>query len=286
MKKEKIYQNKFINTLMLFDTKTVTGSRTTSFRTDELEYKFNDDLYVYASIPNNYDGKYTLDDFTFGITTKRLLLFLIMKFTNLSEDDRKIGQIEFTVREFMELCNLKNSDNTKRLIEKDLFNLFCVRAMYQGQEFYLLDDIGIGRGKFAVIMDGAFADNMMAKKGIVLLPTNYFEIAINRSCEAPGWLYFLVCQNLINSRHTNKNRISVNSLLVRSSLMDIDEIRQTSNCSVKERIITPLIKNLQVVSKSVELKFFTKSGKEITTNQLQTMGYDELIKVIIHFEIK
>ncbi len=286
MRKEKIYQNKFINTLMLFDTKKVGSRQVRTGMGYEQEYKIDEDLYVFTSVPKNYEGKYTIDDFIFGVTTKRLLLFLIMKFTNLSEADREVGQIEFTVREFMELCNLKNSDNTKRLIEKDLFNLFCIRAEFQGQELFLLEDIGIGRGKFVVILHESFTSYMMAKKGIVLLPCQYFEIAINRSCEAPGWLYFLVCQSLINSRHTNKNRISVNSLLVRSSLMGINEIRQTSNCSVKERVITPLTKNLQAISESVEMKYFSKSGKELNERQLLNMGYDELIKVIIHFEIK
>lgn len=284
MKKEKIYQNKLINTLMLFSTKEVDGTETDTGY--EKEYRFNDDLTVFAGVPDNYDGKYTIDDFSFTLTTKRLLVFLIMKFTNMSDSERQAGEIEFTVREFMELCNLKDRDNTKRLIEKDLFNLFCIRVEYQVQEFYLLEDIGIGRGKFIIILHESFADYMIAKKGIVLLPRQYFEIPLSRSSEAPGWLFFFVCQELINSRHTNKNRISVNSLLVRSSLMDIDEIRQTSNQSVKERVIAPMIRNLQAISDSCDMKFYSNSGKEITIRQLQNMRYEQLVKVIIHFAIK
>lgn len=282
MKKEKVYQNKYVNELLQFDTKN------NEFRKSgcEREYKVNDELYVFASVPQQYDGKYTIDDFQFSCTTRRLLIYLIMKFTNLSEDERQTGEIEFTVKEFADICNLKDRDNAKRLIEKDLFNLFCVRCEWQGQEIFIIEDYGKGRGKFVVILHEAFAGILMAKKGVVLLPYSYFEVSLNRTCEAPGWLYFLVCQSLINSRHTNKNRVSVNSLLVRSSLMGIDEIRQTSNCSVKERVIVPLLRNLNVLKETVDLQYFTKSGKQLTERQLQNLTYDELIKVIIHFEIK
>ena len=93
MKKEKVYQNKFVNTLLLFDTKDAEF-------TDKCErkYKIDDDLCVFTSLTDVYEGKYTINDFMFSSTTKRLLVYLIMKFTNLSEQERQIGEIEFTVK--------------------------------------------------------------------------------------------------------------------------------------------------------------------------------------------
>lgn len=286
MNKEKIYQTNFTNTLMLFDSKQVGYQNKNVGFGFEREYKVNDDLYVYASVATNYEGKYTIDDFQFTGTTKRLLVFLIMKFTNLSSTEREYGEIEFTTKEFTELCNLKDRDNTKRLIEKDLFNLMCVRAEYKGKEIFLLEDIGIGRGKFVAVIHEDLIRELTSHKGIILLPLSYFELSLNRSCEAPGWLYFLVCQSFVNSKKSNKNRISVNSLLVRSSFMDIDEIRQTSNCSVKERVTLPFIRNLSVLSETFELKYFNSKGAEISTYRLQNLSYEELVKVIIHYEIK
>lgn len=284
MEKEKLYQNKFLNLLLQLDTNRV------SYELDEYGRKYtvnnkNDELVVYVEMPEEYEGKLTLDDFQFSKTTHRLLVFLIQKFTNLTKDEQEVGYVEFTVKEFADLCGLKDRDNCKRLIEKDLFSLFCLRCEFNGTEIFIIEDIGVGRGKFAFVIDKSLKTYLTHYKGYVLLPQSYYSASLHKAPEAPGWLYFLVCQSHLNANKSNKNRISVNSLLVRGNFMSIEDIRQTKNNSIKERIMMPLIRNLCELNETFDLKYFNKAGKELSVKQLQKLTYEELIKIVIHYEM-
>jgi hypothetical protein len=90
----------------------------------------------------------------------------------------------------------------------------------------------------------------------------------------------------VNNGRPSKGRISINSLLLRTDYMTIDEIRQTKNNSVKERVITPLFRNLFMMTEIFEFRFFDKKGNELKAVKVQQLTYEELIKIVIHYELR
>lgn len=275
----KIYQSNTINLLMQFDTKHDKGYDDLFQRRYHIG-KEDNELYINARVPMDYNGKLTMDDFVFSGTTHRLLVYIRELYTL-----RGTENIDFSVKDYMLRCGLKDRKQARQQIEKDLFALLAV--VYSGQRgrAAILDSYDMHHGRVYVQLNQGFVAEM-TKQNFFLLPMDYFTLDRQRFSYAPGLLYYMVTLKYLNNQKTNKNRISIRSLLSYGKFPTIEEVRATRNNSIKGRITEPFFRNLSALSGIASFTFYDEQGDKLTQQEVERLHYDDMLRIIVHIKWK
>ena len=281
MKKEavKIYQSNTINLLMEFDTKHDKPFADT-FQQIYCVGREGNELYIYANAPQNYHGDCTMDDFAFTGTTHRLLTYIRELYTL-----RMTECIDFSIRDYMLRCELKDRKQARKQLTRDLFSMLSiVYSTNQGRKA-IMDSFEMHHGRvYAVLNQGFIAD--MAKQDYFLLPMEYYTLDRQKFNYAPALLYYMVKLKYMNSKKSNRNRISIRSLLAYGKFPTIEEVRATRNNSIKGRIVEPFFRNLNALTGVARFKYYDEHGNELTREEVQELCYDDMLRIIIRIEWK
>lgn len=273
----KVYQTNTINLLTQFDTKHDAPCADTY----ELQYcigKEGNELYISIDTPQDYNGKLTVEDFCFSTTTHRLFMY-IRELYSL----RGTADLDFSVKDFMQRCGLKDRKQGRKQIERDLFAMLAVVYYNSHGSSAILDGYEMHHGRVYVHLSQGFVAEM-EKENYILLPIEYFTIDRQKYSAAPGLLYYLVLLKYMNSGKSNRNRISIKSLLAHGRFPTIKEVRATRNNSIKGRIVDPLFRNLNALSQVAKFKYYDERGNKLTAQEVQALRYDDLIRVVVHIE--
>ena len=126
----------------------------------------------------------------------------------------------------------------------------------------------------------------MEKQNYFLLPIDYFTLDRQKYNYAPALLYYMVMLKYFNEKKTNRNRISIRSLLTYGKFPTIDAVRAIRNNSIKGRIVEPFFRNLNALAGVARFKFYDERGNKLTQQEVQALPYDDMLRVIIHIEWK
>ena len=275
----KIYQSNTINLLMQFDTKHDKPYGNT-FQREYCIGTNGNELYISVSTPQSYSGDLTMDDFAFTGTTHRLLTYIRELYTlRVSEN------IDFSVKDYMVRCGLKDRKQARKQLERDLFALLSVVYTSQRGRAAILDSYDMHHGRVYAELSQGFIDEM-EKQDYFLLPTEYYILDRQRYNYAPALLYYIVMLKYLNSKKSNKNRISIRSLLAFAKFPTIEEVRATRNNSIRGRIVEPFFRNLNALSGVARFHFYDERKNKLTQQEVQALQYDDMLRVIIHIEWK
>ena len=117
-----------------------------------------------------------------------------------------------------------------------------------------------------------------ANLGLMQIPHLYYRL--NRNCYylAPALLYYISLM-----RHLHRDAVRIESLLAATILPSVDEVRETKNGGIRQRIISRFFRELHALD--TELKFkYTRYGKPISEAAVKKLCYEDLIDICVHFQ--
>ena len=269
----KIYQSNKVNLLMQLDTKR------SELQTDEfgspyfLVGKGNNEAKIYVFQPTNYSGDLTMDSFIFSGTAHRLFMYIRELYALRNTDC-----IDFSIKEYMLRCGLLDRKQARKQIERDLFALSAV-SYEDGST--IIDSFKIPQGRVSVQLSRDFIAGM-SRENYVLLPIEYYTIDRQQYTYAPNLLYYLLLLKYYNCKKTNKNRVSIKSLLEYGKFPTIQEVRQTKNNSIKDRIVVPFFRNLNALKEVARYTYYSERGEKLTPDEVRALDYEDMIRVVVH----
>ena len=271
----KIYQSNKVNLLMQLDTKR------SKLQTDDFGAPFylvgkgDNEAKIYVLPPANYKGKLTVEDFVFTGTTHRLFMYIRELYAL-----RTTGDIEFSIKDFMIRCGLLDRKQVRKQIERDLFALSAV-SYADGST--VIDSFEMPHGRVCVHLSKHFMADM-SRENYILLPMEYYNIDRQQFTYAPDLLYYLLLLKYYNSKKTNKNRITIKSLLEHGKFPTIETVRQTKNNSIKDRIIVPFFRNLNALKQVARYTYYSERGDKLTPDEVRVLDYEDMVRVVVHIE--
>lgn len=271
----KIYQSNKVNLLMQLDTKR------SKLQTDEFGSpcytvgKDKNEAKIYVFPPANYSGDLTVKDFVFSSTTHRLFMYIRELYALRTTDS-----IDFSIKEFMIRCGLLDRKQARKQIERDLFALSAVGYEDGGT---VIDSFEMPHGRVSVKLSESFVKDM-GRENYILLPIDYYTIDRQQYTYAPNLLYYLLLLKYYNSKKTNKNRVSIKSLLEYGKFPTIEEVRNTKNNSIKDRIIVPFFRNLNALRGVARYSYYSERGEKLTPDDVRALDYEDMVRVVVHIE--
>lgn len=279
----KILQSNVVNLLMQFDTNYYQQVEVTRRGMFEKEYYVGNDnsLVIRLEHPANYDGKLKLADFNFSVTTHRLLMYIRELFTL-----RNDAKIDFSIKDYMNRCMLKDRKYTKKQLERDLYALSAVRFFADYDDSYILESFSVHHGRVYLELFYKFVEEIQSHNNYILLPLDYYKINIQRFHAAPTLLYFMLIHSCVNKKKSNHNRLRISSLLKRGQFPTVEVARQTANNSIKGRIFDPFFQNLNALKGMVSFKYFNEYNEEVREEEVRKLQYDDLIRIVVQFKFR
>ena len=120
--------------------------------------------------------------------------------------------------------------------------------------------------------------------GLMKLPRLYFTLNRKQYQAAPAMLYYIaLMRHISNKSGRHKDILRIESLLAVTSLPTVEEVRQTKNGSIKERIVDRFFRELHALDS--ELKFhFQRNGKAISEKAVRKLRFEDLLDVCVCIE--
>lgn len=219
-------------------------------------------------------------EFRFVSSTQRLLVVLLEEVAKHSKQEVRI-----TVDSFMQRCALVNRCSIRQQLKIDLQALSAIRFDLTTKDKKIvrgcsLCDIaelrsnGIIYVKFSEPIITEWKNNL----GLMQLPYLYFRLNRNHFQLAPSLLYYISFM-----RHLGRNDLRIESLFAVTVLPSVEEVRQTKNGGIRQRIVNRFFRELHALD--AELTFnFTRYGKPISEADVKKLRYEDLIDILVHFD--
>ena len=220
------------------------------------------------------------DEFRFTDSTHRLLVALLEEMGKHSRQE-----VRMTIDSFMQRCELKNRGNIRKYLKVDLLSLSAIRFDLQTKKKQIIRDCALcdiaelrSNGIIYVKFSQEVLSEWKANLGLMQIPHLYYRL--NRNCYylAPALLYYISLM-----RHLHRDAVRIESLLAVTILPTVDEVRETKNGGIRQRIINRFFRELHALD--AELKFkYTRFGKPISEATVKKLCYEDLIDVCVHFQ--
>ncbi len=278
----KILQSNVVNRLMQFDTNNYQPVEVTRRGVFEKEFYVvndNNSLVIRLEHPTNYDGKLKLADFNFSVTTHRLLMYIRELFTL-----RNDAKIDFSIKDYMNRCMLKDRKYTRKQLERDLYALSAIRYFADYDDSYIIESFSMHHGRVYLELFYKFVEEIQSHNNYILLPLNYYKINIQRFHAAPGLLYYLLIHECMNKRKKNSNRIRISSLLKRGQFPTVEAVRMSECNAIKRRIVEPFFQTLHSISGMVSFRFYDEYNEELSESEVKKLPYDDFARVLVQFK--
>ena len=163
---------------------------------------------------------------------------------------------------------------------------YTVRYFVGYDDSFILDSFSMHHGRVYIELFWKFAEEMRSYSNCIMLPLDYYKINIQRFHAAPGLLYYMLTHNCMNKQKSNKSRLRIISLLERGQFPTIEMVRQTSDNSIKARIIEPFFQNMAALKGMVVFRYFDRYKEEVTEEDVRKLPYDDLVHIVVEFKFK
>ena len=225
-------------------------------------------------------------EFRFTASTHRLLVVLMEE---LGKHSRQ--EIKLTVDTFMERCGLANRSETRKQLKIDLQSLTALRMDLTTKKGELLRECAIfdcaelrSNGLIYARLSEEALLRWKETLGLMKLPRLYFTLNRKQYQAAPAMLYYIaLMRHISNKSGRHKDTLRIESLLAVTSLPTVEEVRQTKNGSIKERIVDRFFRELHALDS--ELKFhFQRNGKSVSEKAVRKLRFEDLLDVCVCIE--
>lgn len=223
-------------------------------------------------------------------TTRRLFIALNSVFT---AEGSQYKTVRLPLREYMEMCDLKNEKETRRQVKRDLTSL-------RKTAFTFTDTTSYNRKNFldvSILQDGGIWNSIIvatwSDKLFSLLkdyPRMYFHElfyrldASNKHAAALFWK--IQTHKRINAGEATENRLSVKKLLDACPELPTYEQVMKGNRNLTDRIIKPFEDNLDALEEALTWEYCHSGGAPLTDEELQNFTYDLFITLLVQFHWK
>ena len=220
------------------------------------------------------------EEFRFVASTQRLLVVLLEELGRHSRQEVRI-----TVDSFMQRCDLNNRGFLRSQLKIDLQALASIRFDLKTKKEQIIRNCrlcdvaelrsnGIIYVKFSKEVISEWKDRL----GLMQIPYLYFRLNRKNFQAAPALLYYISFM-----RHLHRDTLRIESLLSVTVLPTIDEVRETKNGGIRQRIVNRFFRELHALD--TELKFkFTRYGKPISEASVKKLRYEDFIDVCVHIQ--
>ena len=193
-------------------------------------------------------------------------------------------EVRIPVSSYVDLCQRKSMKEFRSQLKKDLEALLQIKLPLESTTYSpLLLKAGLQGGYIVVVLSSSFVKVLNKKKGVIQLPYLYFEISDKQFRHASDLLYYITLMRFLNNKKENvRDHISIGKLLEVTALPSLEEVQQTKNGSIRERIVQPFFNNLHALDS--ELSFvLVHNGFQISEDEAQKLDFYEFKKICIHF---
>lgn len=273
----KVSQFKELNLLQQIDTRRDEINITKSFMSERQSITHND--FTVNIHPEKLNGK----RFQHTTSTKRLLAFIQAEFTSSRNDE-----IIFSIRDFANICNRTGIADLSKQIRVDLMMLdaisFDIQVKNGAVHTGLFESYSVHYGIITIKLAAELFDVWKKRMGAMNLPLAYFSISAREHFFASDFLYYISWMRFLeNKNKKHENILSIKSMLAVSLLPSLEQVRKTSNRSIKERIYKRFFGAIRAMATVVVATFY-RGDKQMTEKEIMQLPYYEFVKITIHFE--
>jgi hypothetical protein len=114
------------------------------------------------------------------------------------------------------------------------------------------------------------------------LPRLYFTLDRKRYQAAPALLYYIsLMRHISNKSGLHKDVLRIESLLAVTVLPTVEQVRDTRNGSIRERIVDRFFRELHALDSELKFKY-TRNGKPISEASVKRLRYEDFIDICVH----
>ncbi len=239
----------------------------------------HEDCTINAEMPVN--SPY---EFRFVASTQRLLVAIQEE---LGKHSRQ--EIRFTVDSYMQRCGLANRGEIRKQLKVDLQCLAAIRFDLTTKKGSVIKDCRLceiaelrTNGLIYVKLSDAVISHWKDTLGLMQMPRLYFTLDRKRHQAAPALLYYVsLMRHISNKSGLHKDVLRIESLLAVTTLPTIEQVRETKNGSIRERIVERFFRELHALDS--EMKFrYTRNGKPISEAAIKRLRYEDFIDICVH----
>ena len=220
-------------------------------------------------------------------STHRLLDALTARFT---ESGAKSSTVQMPLKEYMELCGLKDEKEARKQVKEDLEALYALTLSFKGKGKNALDFVDFRLCDYKGITNGVIIFNyslpfygVLKQYPIMRLPTEYFKLNAKRNPNSAYFLRKISEHKNMNSTKPNENIISVQTLLNSTDeLPKYEDIASTGQ--IEQRIIKPFERDLDALSEVLKWEYCHSNGDPLTDSELYNMDYALFSTLLIKVE--
>lgn len=239
----------------------------------------HDDFTLKAEMPKD-----SIYKFRFVPSTHRLLVAI-------QEELGKHGrqEIRLTVDSYMQRCGLANRGETRKQLKVDLQCLAAIRFDLTTRKGAVIKDCRLceiaelrTNGIIYVKLSDAVIAHWKDNLGLMQMPRLYFTLDRKRYQAAPMLLYYIsLMRHISNKTGLHKDVLRIESLLAVTILPTVEQVRETRNGSIKERIVERFFRELHALDS--EMKFqYTRNAKPISETAVKRLRYEDFTDVCVH----
>lgn len=239
----------------------------------------HDDFTLRAEIPKN-----SLHEFRFVASTQRLLVVMQEE---LGKHSRQ--EVRFTVDSYMERCGLSNRGEARKQLKIDLQSLAAIRFDLTTRKGAVIKDCRLceiaelrTNGIIYVKLSDAVIAHWKDNLGLMQIPRLYFRLNRKRYQAAPMLLYYIsLMRHISNKTGLHKDVLRIESLLAVTTFPTIEQVRESKNGSIRERIVERFFRELHALDSEIKFRY-TRNGKSISEAAVKRLRYEDFIDVCIH----
>lgn len=245
------------------------------------------------------------DTITLNAQTKRVLDVLVLKLTSqmpynaTAEEVDKNRLVNINIKEFMELCGLKDIKEARKQLKETKKALFEVHIHYENERLKKRVDarlIDAVEEDFDTKRDGNvsfyFTMNMarhLSRAYPMHISLNMFKIDMRRYPHARNMSRAFYVHHNMNKNKKNSNRMSIENILKWLPDMPTHEEVLSDGRQIRQRVIEPFERSLNSL---IEYGIITRwiylnsDGSNIPDDQIAVIKYEDWIGLLIEFELK
>lgn len=217
-------------------------------------------------------------------STHRLLDALTVRF---AETGCKSSTVQMPLKEYMELCGLKDEKEARKQVKEDLEALYSLTLSFKGKGKHALDFVDFRLCDYKGISNGIIIFNyslpfygVLKQYPIMRLPTGYFKLNSKRNPNSAYFLRKISELKNMNTTGSNEDIISVQTLLSSTDeLPKYEDIASTGR--IDQRIITPFERDLNALNNILTWEYCHSKGLPLTDAELANMDYTLFSSLLI-----
>ncbi len=224
-------------------------------------------------------------------STQRLLDALVMTFTESGSKDKTI---RLALRDYMELCGLKNLRETRKQVRADLWTIrrtsltFTDKTSGEDRNYYnvsLAQAHGIVNSVIVLTLGDVFYELL---RHYPTMPLHRLIFRLNPRLRPHARPLFRKIQEhkRINAGSPNEDRLSVIALLEVCPELPTYERVMEGNRNLYEAIIKPFEENLNELEEALTWEYYHRDGTPLTEDEKNNFNYELFTDLIIAFTWK